>query len=145
MTILFSWQICQPLFCFILYSKAKLACYSRCLLTSYFFVPVPYDENDIFMWCQFQKVLQVFIELFSFCFFGISAWTQTCIIVILNGQTWKLTEVILLFLRLHPSTTFWTLLLTLKATQFLLRDSCPQQQIQWSTELNLSIPFHLIP
>ena len=32
----------------------------------------------------------------------------------------------LLFLRLHPSTEFWTLLLTLMATVFLLRDSCPQ-------------------
>ena len=30
------------------YSKAKLACYSRYLLTSYFCIPVPYDEKDIF-------------------------------------------------------------------------------------------------
>ncbi|CAM9851830.1 unnamed protein product [Rangifer tarandus platyrhynchus] len=29
-------------------------------------------------------------------------------------------------LRLHPSTAFCTLLLTLRATPFLLRDSCPQ-------------------
>ena len=29
-------------------------------------------------------------------------------------------------LRLHPSTAFWTLLLTMMATAFLLRDSCPQ-------------------
>ena len=28
-------------------------------------------------------------------------------------------------LRLHPSTAFWTLLLTMMATLFLLRDSCP--------------------
>ena len=34
--------------CFILYSKAKFACYSRYLLASYFSVPVPYDEKDIF-------------------------------------------------------------------------------------------------
>ena len=32
----------------ILYSKAKLACYSRCLFTSYFCIPVPCDEKDIF-------------------------------------------------------------------------------------------------
>ena len=31
-----------------------------------------------------------------------------------------------LFLRLHPSAAFWTLLLTMMATPFLLRDSCPQ-------------------
>ena len=36
--------------------------------------------------------------------------------MILNGLPWKQTEIILLFLRLHPSTVFWTLLLTLMAT-----------------------------
>ena len=30
------------------------------------------------------------------------------------------------FLRLHPSTAFWTLLLTMRATSFFLRDSCWQ-------------------
>ena len=30
--------------------------------------------------------------------------------MILNGLTWKRTEIILSFLRLHPSTAFWTLL-----------------------------------
>ena len=30
------------------------------------------------------------------------------------------------FLKEHPSTAFRTLLLTMRATQFLLRDSCPQ-------------------
>ena len=32
---------------FILYSNAKLAYYSSYLLTSYFCIPVPYDEKDI--------------------------------------------------------------------------------------------------
>ena len=31
-----------------LYSKAKLACYSRYLLTSYFCIPVPCDKKEIF-------------------------------------------------------------------------------------------------
>ena len=35
-------------------------------------------------------------------------------------------ESILLSLRLHLSTAFWTLLLTMMATPFLLRDFCPQ-------------------
>ena len=48
------------------------------------------------------------------------------ITVILNGLPWKRTEIILLFLRLHPSTAFQTLLLTMMTTPFLLRDSCPQ-------------------
>ena len=43
-------KLCSPLPCFILYSKAKFACYSRYLLASYFCIPVPYDEKDIFFW-----------------------------------------------------------------------------------------------
>ena len=34
--------------CFILYSKAKFACYSRCILTFYFCIPVPCNKKDIF-------------------------------------------------------------------------------------------------
>ena len=45
----FSWQNCQPLPCFILYSKAKFACYSRYFLISYFCIPVPFSEKDIFL------------------------------------------------------------------------------------------------
>jgi len=41
-------KLCLPFPCFILYSKAKLACYSRYLLTSYFCLPIHYDEKDIF-------------------------------------------------------------------------------------------------
>ena len=33
---------------FVTYSKGKFACYSRYLLTSYFCIPVPYNEEDIF-------------------------------------------------------------------------------------------------
>ena len=35
--------------CFILYSKAKFACYSRYFLTFYFCIPVPYNEKDFFL------------------------------------------------------------------------------------------------
>ena len=34
--------------CFIPYSKAKFACYSRCFLTSYFCILVPHNEKGIF-------------------------------------------------------------------------------------------------
>ena len=45
MTSAFSWQnFCQPLPCFILYCKAKFACYSRCFLTSYFSIHTV-DQN----------------------------------------------------------------------------------------------------
>ena len=56
---------------------------------------------------------------------GISGWAS------LNSYDtewlpWKRREIFLSFLRLHPSTAFWTLLLTMRAAPFLLRDSCPQ-------------------
>jgi len=37
-------EFCLPLLCFILYSKAKLACYSRYLLTSYICIPTSHEE-----------------------------------------------------------------------------------------------------
>ena len=52
MTSAFSWQnsvrLCPALF---LYSKAKFACSSKYLLTSYFCILVPYKEKDIFFGC----------------------------------------------------------------------------------------------
>ena len=54
----FSWKNSYyPLPCFILYSKAKFACYSRYFLTSYFCIPVPYNEKDIFFWVLVLKGL----------------------------------------------------------------------------------------
>ena len=41
----------------------------------------------------------------------------------LNGLPWKQAEIILSFLRLHSSTAFQTLLLSMMVTPFLLRDS----------------------
>ena len=41
-------KLYEPLLCFILYSKAKFDCYSRYFLTSYFCIPLPYNEKDIF-------------------------------------------------------------------------------------------------
>ena len=48
------------------------------------------------------------------------------ITVMLNGLPWKQMEIVLLFLKLYPSTAFWTLLLTLRAMPFLLRGPCSQ-------------------
>ena len=46
MTSAFSWQKSISL-CFIVYSKAKFACYSRYFLTFYFCIPVLYNEKDL--------------------------------------------------------------------------------------------------
>ena len=55
----------------------------------------------------------------------------------LNGLPWKQINTILLLLRLHPSTAFWTLLLTMRAVTFLLRDSCSR----YNGHLNSVHPF----
>ena len=149
MTSAFSWQNSVSLCPFILYSKAKFACYSRYLSTSYFCIPVPYDEKGILFFdihsrrsCRSSQNHSTSASL------ALIVGTQTWITMILNGLPLKQTEVIVSFLRLHPGTAFWTLQLTMIAIPFLLRDSCPQQQIEQLYKLNSPIPVHfssLIP
>ena len=50
-------------FCPALYSKAKFACYSGNLLTSYFCIPVPYDEKGML------KNVKIIIYLNTECSF----------------------------------------------------------------------------
>ena len=50
----------------------------------------------------FHRTVQLYL-------LGISGWAISWITVTLNGLPWQWTKIILLFLRLHPSTTFWTL------------------------------------
>ena len=45
----------------------------------------------------------------NFSFFGIIGQGIDLDYVTLNGLPWKRTEIILSFLRLYPSTVFWTL------------------------------------
>ena len=119
-------ELYEPLPCLILYSKAKLACYSRYLLTSYFCIPVPYDEKDIFFGVNFTRSCRSSQNRSTSASSTLAVGAYTWITVILNGLPWKQTEIILSLLRLHPSTAFQTLMLTMRATPFLLRDSCPQ-------------------
>ena len=68
MTSEFSWQNSfQPLPCFILYSMAKLAYYSRYLFTSYFCIPIIYDEKDFLCVC---------VTLLFFFFFFLEKFTR---------------------------------------------------------------------
>ena len=63
-------------------------------------------------------------RLFNFNFFSISVWSTD--LDYCDTEYFALeTEFILSFLRLQPSTAFWTLLLTMRATAFLIRDYCP--------------------
>ena len=54
-------------------------------------------------------MIYVFIEPFKFSFFGISGWGTDLDYYDVEWFAGKQTKIILSFLRLHPSTTFWTL------------------------------------
>ena len=60
------------------------------------------------------------------CFSSITGWGIDLDYFDIEWVPWKQTDVNLSFLRLYPSTAFQTLLLTLMAIPFLLRDSSPQ-------------------
>ena len=58
-------KLYQPLPYFILYSKAKFTCYSRYLLTCYFYIPVCIMKRTSFRGCQFQN---------QYCFYPSKYW-----------------------------------------------------------------------
>ena len=108
---------------FISFSKAKLVCYSGYLLTSCFCIPIPCDEKDIFF---LVLVLEGLVGLHRTSQLQFPRYHRLGLLLCWTVCLWKQTEIILSFLRLHPKTSFWTLVLTMRATPFLLRDSCPQ-------------------
>jgi len=69
--------------------------------------------------------LEIFLEPFNFSFFSITGEGIYLDYLDIEWFALEMTEIILSFLRLHPSTAFLTLLLNVMATPFLLRDSCP--------------------
>ena len=118
-------KLCLPL-PFILYSKAKLPCYSRYLLTSYFCVPVSYDERTSSL-CVL--VLEGLVDLYR----TVQLWLlQHLWLSHKRGLPWCWT--VCLGSKPRSFCPFWDctqvlhfgLLLTMRATPFLLRDSCPQ-------------------
>ena len=125
-----------------LYSKFKFAYYSRFLLISYFCIPVPYNEKDTFFGCQFQNVLQVLIEPFNFSFFSISGWGIDLDYCDIEWFALEMNRDHSVIFEIAPKYSFQTLSLTMRATPFLLWDSCPQQQMQWPSELNSPILVH---
>ena len=117
-------KLYYPLPCFIQYSKANFACYSRCFLTSYFCIPVCYNEKGIFLGTLkylvcLPRTVHLQLVQHSWWDIGLDCHDTEWFALEMNRDH-------LSFLRLHPSTAFRTLLLTMMATPFLLRDSCPQ-------------------
>ena len=136
------WPVCslgKTLLAFALlisYFKTILAYYSRCLLTSYFCIPVLYDEKDILFGVSSRRSCRSSRIHSTSASSALVVGAQTWITVILNGLPWKQTEIILSLLRNKQRSfcRFWDctqvlhfkLLFTMRATPFLLRDSCPQ-------------------
>ena len=115
-------------FPFLLHSElqGQICLLLRCFLTSYFCIPVPCNEKDIFWEVLVLKGLEglhITVQLQLLQHYG--SWNRL-------GLTWYWMvclgnkQIILSFLRLYRSTAFQTLLLTMIATPFFLMDSCPQ-------------------
>ena len=100
-------KFCYPLLCFILYSKAKLACYFSYLLTSYFYILVP-----------------VFIETVNFSFFSISGGGIDLDYCDVEQVALELNWDHSVIFEVAFRSSFQTLLLTM--TPFLIRHFCPQ-------------------
>ena len=132
MTSVFSCQnSCSLLTCFVLYSKAKFACYVRYLLTSYFCIPFPYNEKGIFFGVLVLTGLVDLHRIIQLQLFSITGWG---IDLDFHDIEWFALEMnrdhsVILFVCLFVfciQVLQFGLLLTMMATPFLLRDSCPQ-------------------
>ena len=90
MTSAFSWQnsisLCPASFCT---PKAKFVCYFRCFLTSYFCIPVPYNEKDIFLGVSSRRSHRSSQNRSTSASSGLLVGAQAWITVILNGLPWK--------------------------------------------------------
>ena len=144
MTSAFSWQNCQPLPYFILYSKAKLACYSRCLLTSCFCILVPCDEKDIFFWCQFQKVLQVLLKSIDFSFLSISGWCTDLDCCDVERFTLETNGDHSVIFEMAPKYFISDSLVDYDGYSISSKGFLPTVVDIWSSELNSPIPVHFI-
>ena len=92
-----------------LYPKAKFACYSRYLLTSYMCIPVPCDEKDIFFLVLDLEGLVGPHRTFNFSFSCICGWGIDLDYCDIEWFTLEMDRVPSVILRLHLSTAFWTL------------------------------------
>ena len=104
---------------FVLQGQTCLYSY---IFTSFFCIPVPYDEKHIFFLVLVLESLVVFIELFSFfsisgCAIDLDYCGIECFALEMNRDHSVVFEI-------PPMYCILTLLLTMRATPFLLRDSC---------------------
>ena len=88
--------------------QGQTACYSRYLLTSYFCISIPMMKRTSIFGVSSRRSCRSSHNPSTSASSALVVGTQSWIIVILNGLSWKRTEIILSFLRLHPSSAFRT-------------------------------------
>ena len=115
-----------PLPCFIHILRPNLPVTPGVSWLATFAFQSPIMKRTSFLGVSSKRSYTFFIEPFNFSFFSVTGWGIDLDYRDIEWLALEMNRVILSFLRLHPSTAFWTLLLTMVATPFLLRDSCPQ-------------------
>ena len=116
-------KLYQPFPCFILSSKAKVACYSRGFLTSYFCIPVPFMKMTSFLVVSSKRSCGSSQNHFSF--FSI---TGHYIDLNYHDVKWFALETNRDHSVIFEIASKYCILesfVTMVATPFLLRDSCP--------------------
>ena len=107
-------------------------------MTSYFCIPGPYDEKDIFFWVlvleglvDLHRAIQLQLLRHYWLAYTPTSWGIDLDYCDIEWFALETNRDHLSFMRLHPRTAFWTLLLTMRAAAFLLRDSCLQFEIEF--------------
>ena len=111
-------KLYQPLPCFILYSKAKFAFIPGISWLPTFAFQSPLMKRTSFGGVSSKRSYRSSQSHSTSASSALLVRAKLGLTVILNGLPWKWTEIILSFLKLHPSTAFQTLLLTMMATPF---------------------------
>ena len=92
---------------FVLQSQTCML--TRYLFTSYFCISIPIMKGHLLWGVSSRKSRRSLYNCPTSASSALVVGTQTWITVMLNSLPCEQTEVILSFLRLHPSTAFWTL------------------------------------
>ena len=92
--------------CFILYSKAKFASYSNFACDFLLLHSSPYNEWDIFWGVSSRRSCRSSQNHSTSASSVSVVGAQTWITMMLNGWSWKQTELILSFLKVHSSIYF---------------------------------------
>ena len=105
----FSWQNSLSLCPASLCTPRQIFLLPQVFLDFYFCIPVPCNEKDVFFGVSSKRSCRSSYNCSASASSALLVGAQTWITVILNGVCLGNEEILLSFLRLHPSTSFRTL------------------------------------